>query len=74
MWEGYGELRCLQVFVDSDFVSKATDSRSMSDHVVMRAGARVPFSSKAGQRVALSPTEAAYVALADGTKEAIFLR
>ena len=64
----------LEVFVDSDFASRATDRRSVSSGVVMCAGACVSFFSRTQKSVTLSSTEAEYVAMAEGFKEAIFLR
>ena len=57
-----------------DFASKATDRRSVSGGVVMCAGACVSFFSRTQKSVTLSSTEAEYVAMAEGFKEAIFLR
>ena len=64
----------LEVFVDSDFASRATDRTSISGGVVMCAGACVSFFSRTQKRVTLSSTGAEYVAMAEGFKEAIFLR
>ena len=64
----------LEVFVDSDFASRATDRRYVCGGVVMCAGACVSFLSRTQKSVALSSTEAEYVAMAEGFKEAIFLR
>ena len=64
----------LEVFVDSDIASRATDRRSVSGGVVMCAGACVSFFSRTQKSVTLSSTEAEYVAMAEGFKEAIFLR
>ena len=64
----------MELFVDSDFASKATDRRSVSGAVVMFAGACVMYLCRAQKSVALSLMEAEYVAMADGMKEAIFLR
>ena len=63
----------LEVFVDSDFPSRATDRRSVSGGVVMCAGACLSFFLRTQKSVALSSTEAKYVAMAEGFKEAIFL-
>ena len=60
--------------MDSDFASRATDRRSVSGGVVMCAGACVSFFSRTQKSVTLSSTEAEYVAMAEGFKEAIFLR
>ena len=64
----------LEVYVDSDYASKATDKSSVSGSVVMCAGACGSFFSRTQKSVTLSPTEAEYIAMADGLKEAIFLR
>ena len=64
----------MERFVDSDFASKATDRRSVSGAVVMFAGACVMYLCRTQKSVALSSIEAEYVAMADGMKEAIFLR
>ena len=64
----------LEVYVGSDYASKATDRRSVLGSVVMCAGACVSFSFRTQKGVTLSSTEAEYVAMADGLKETIFLR
>ena len=48
----------LEVFVDSDFTSRATDRRSVSGSVAMCAGACVSFFSRTQKSVILSSTEA----------------
>lgn len=64
----------MELYVDSDFASKATDRRSVSGALVMCAGACVMYLSRTQKSVTLSSTEAEYVAMAEGMKEAIFLR
>ena len=64
----------LEVFVDSDFESRATDRRSVSGGVVMFAGACMSSFSRTQKSVTLSLTEAECVAMAEGFKEAIFSR
>ena len=64
----------LEVFVDSDFASRAADRGSVSGGVAMCACACVSFFSRTQKSVTLSSTEAEYVAMAEGFKEAIFLR
>ena len=61
----------MELFVDFDFASKATDRRSVSGAVVMYAGACVMYLCRTQKSVALSSMEAEYVAMADGMKEAI---
>ena len=63
----------LEGYVDSDYASTATDRRSVLGNVVMCAGACVSFSYRNQKSVTLSSTEAEYVAMANGLKEAIFL-
>ena len=63
-----------EVYVDSDYASRATDRKSVSGGVVMCAGGCVSFYSRTQKSVTLSSTEAEYVAMAEGLKEAIFLR
>ena len=60
--------------MDSDYASKATDRRSVKGSAVMCAGACVSCFSGTQKSVTVSSTEAEYVAMADGLKEAIFLR
>ena len=52
----------------------ATDRKSVSGGVVMCAGGCVAFFSRTQKSVTLSSTEAEYVAMDEGLKEAIFLR
>ena len=58
----------------TDYASRATDRKSVSSGVVMCAGGCVSFFSRTQKSVTLSSTEAEYVAMAEGLKEAIFLR
>ena len=53
----------MELFVDSDFASKATDRRSVSRVVVMFAGACVMYLCRAQKSVALSSMNAEYVAM-----------
>ena len=64
----------LEVYVDSDFASKATGRRSVTGAIVMCAGACVSFISRTQKSVTLSSCEAEYVAMGEGLKDAIFLR
>ena len=64
----------LEVYVNSDYASKATYMRSVPRSVVMCAGACVSFSSRTQMSVTLSSTEAEYIAMTDRLKEAISLR
>ena len=56
----------MEVYVDSDYASKAEDRRSVSGSVVMCAGVCVSFFSGIQNSITLSSTEAEYVAMVDG--------
>ena len=64
----------MELFVDSDFASKATDRRSVSGAVVTFAGACAMYLCRTQKSVALSSMEVEYETMADGMKKAIFLR
>ena len=64
----------LHGFVDADWASDVNDRKSMSGFVFMLGGAAVSWSSKKQTSVALSSTEAEYIAAAHATKEVIWLR
>ena len=63
-----------EVYVDSDYASRAIDRKYVSGGVVMCAGGCVSFFSRMQKSATLSSTEAEFVAMAEGLKEAIFLR
>lgn len=67
--DGVGTL----VYVDADFASKATDRRSVSGALVLVAGCPVAWFSRTQKCVTLSTSEAEYVAMGDGVKEALFV-
>ncbi|CAB1112078.1 unnamed protein product [Ectocarpus sp. CCAP 1310/34] len=62
------------VYVDADFASKATDRRSVSGALVLVADCLVAWISRTQKCVTLSTTEAEYVAMGDGVKEALFVK
>ena len=64
----------LKVFADADYVSKATDRRSVSGGAIMCGGACVCWFSRTQKCVTLSTSEAEYVAHGDAVKELLFLR
>ena len=65
----------MQVFVDADYASKATDRRSVSGDLVMCVGGCVSWFSRTQKCVTLSKTEGEYVAMADVLKKImLFLR
>ena len=63
----------LEVFADADYVSKATDRRSVSGGVIMYGGASVCWFFRTQKFLTLSTSEAEYVALGDAVKELLFL-
>jgi hypothetical protein len=61
-------------YVDADWASDPTDRRSITGYVFMISGGAISWSSKKQTSVALSSTEAEYMAAAAAAKEAIWLR
>ena len=59
----------LEVFADVDYVSKATDRRSISGGLIMCGGANVCWFSRTQKCITRSTLEAEYVALGDAVKE-----
>ena len=64
----------LHGFVDADWASDINDRKSTSGFVFKLAGAAISWSSKKQATVALSSTEAEYIAAAHAAKEAVWLR
>ena len=64
----------LEVFVDTDYASKATSMGSVLGGVIMCGEACVCWFSMTQKYVTLSTTEAEYVAPEDAVKESLFLR
>ena len=61
-------------FTDSDWAADRTDRRSISGNVFKLYGAPISWQSKKQQTVALSSTEAEYMAASLATQEAVWLR
>ena len=61
-------------FVDSDYAGDVTTRKSTSGYVFIMAGGAVSWCSRQQEVVALSSTEAEYISLCSGLKEAIWLR
>jgi hypothetical protein len=61
-------------YADSDWASNVNDHKSTSGYVVKLASAVVSWSSKKQTTIALSSTEAKYIAGAHAAKEAVWLR
>ena len=64
----------LETYVDADYAHKAEDRRSVSGVAVCCGGTLVSWFSRTQKCVTLSTTEAEYVAMADGVKEALYVR
>ena len=64
----------LDSYVDGDYAHKAQDRRSVSGAAVCCGGTLVSWSFRTQKCVTLSTTGAAYVAMADGVKEALYVR
>ena len=60
-------------YVDADWASDPNDRRSITGYVFTLAGTAISWSSKRQHSVALSSTEAEYMAATHATKEAIWL-
>ena len=63
----------LSVYADTDYTRKETDRRSISSVAVMLGSAAVYATSRTQHCVALSTTEAEYVAMAEGVKKGLFV-
>lgn len=61
-------------YVDADWASDVNDRRSITGYVFVLANGAVSWSSKKQTSVALSSTEAEYMAASAATKEAIWIR
>ena len=64
----------LEIYVDADYAHKAEDRRSVSGVGVSCGRALVSWFSRTQKCVTLFTTEAEYVAMADGVKEALYVR
>ena len=64
----------LHSFIDANWASDVNDRKSTSGFVFMLGGAAVSWSSKKQTSVALSSTEAKYIAASHATKEVVWLR
>lgn len=63
----------LRGFADADWGNCAVDRRSYSGYVFTLSGGSVTWESRKQRTVALSSTEAEYMAIANATKEAMYL-
>ena len=64
----------IETYIDADYAHKVEDRRSVSGVAVCCGGTLVSWFSRTQKCVTLSTTEAEYVAMADGVKEALYVR
>ena len=62
----------LTAYSDADYANESNDRRSVSGTVVTLGGAAVSWASSTQRCMTMSTTEAEYVALGEGVKEALF--
>lgn len=65
---------CLKAYVDADWASEIDDRKSRTGYIVKMAGAAISWSSKKQPIIALSSTEAEYIALSAVVREVLWLR
>lgn len=64
----------VQGFVDADWGGDVGDRHSFTGYIFLMNGSPISWDAKKQKTVALSTTEAEYIALAESAKECIFLR
>lgn len=69
-----GKSLALVGFCDADWAGDATDRRSTSGYVFMLGDGAISWNSKKQPTIALSTTEAEYMAISQSTREALWLR
>ena len=72
MWIANQTRPDIETYVDADYAHKAEDRRSVSGVAVCCGGTLLSCFSRTQKCVTLSTTEAEYVAMADGVKEALY--
>ena len=70
----YGESKDIEVYCDSDFAGDIDTRRSTTGWLVKISGGCVSWASRIQPTVALSTTEAEYMAAAEAAKEAIWFK
>lgn len=70
----YNDGLSLQGFVDADWASDSTDRRSYTGFCFKLCGSAVSWESRKQKTVALSSTEAEYMAISEASKEAMYLK
>ena len=73
-FKGSSEPPTLVGYADSDFAGDTDDRRSTTGFIFMLCGGPVSWMSKKQSTVALSSTEAEYMAACEAAREAIFIR
>jgi len=73
IFKGAETLPKLEIFSDADFANRA-DAKSISGYACIMDGACIAWSSKKQGTVALSTTEAEYIALTHAAKQMIWIR
>lgn len=64
----------LECFVDADWGNSSLDRRSYTGYCFQFSGSSISWESKKQNTVALSSTEAEYMAISEASKEAIYLK
>jgi hypothetical protein len=73
-FSGLEKRQKVEGYVDSDYAGDRTDRRSTYGSVFMLLGGPLAWYSRKQRSVSTSTTEAEYVALCQGSKEAVWLR
>jgi len=63
-----------KMFADADWGGCNVDHRSYSGYIFMMSGATISWDSRKQRTIALSSTEAEYMALSKATKEALYMK
>lgn len=69
-----GNVTCLNGYVDSDFAGSLDTRKSLSGYVFTLYGTAISWKSSLQSVVALSITEAEYIAMTEAVKEAVWLQ
>ena len=72
--QNQGQAQDLHGYSDADWGGDVTTSKSVSGYVFYLSGGVISWSSKKQSAIALSSTEAEYIALAHAAQEAVWLR
>ena len=64
----------MELWTDSNYAEKADDTRSVSGIAVMLCHGVVGWASSTHKVISVSTTEAEYISIGDGVKEALFAK